>query len=89
VQYNDQSVTSALTPWLTYVLIRDPRAVETTMQITKLLPLTDEVYSMAISLEKPRYLEDRIHYATMRKYGVGTIVSNDRDFDGLDVARIF
>lgn len=89
VRYGDRLATSALTPWLIYVLVRDARAVEAAMRLARLLPLTDEIYATAVSLERPRDFEDRVHYATMKRHRIGTIISNDRDFDGLDVTRIF
>jgi len=56
----------------------------------ELAPLTAGILSRAEKLEKPRDFEDRVHVATMMELGVTTIISNDRDFDGLaGITRIF
>ncbi len=53
-----------------------------------ILPLTQEVLNFAMGFEKLRF-EDAIHYATMKLNGIDTILSNDSDFDKVDVKRIF
>jgi len=88
-QYIGELATSALTPWLVFVLTKNPKAAEAVLQLVDILPLTADIYLLALQLEKPRDFEDRLHYATMKKHGIKRIISNDRDFDGLDVERIF
>ncbi|MEL9991881.1 MAG: type II toxin-antitoxin system VapC family toxin [Thermoproteus sp.] len=87
-RYSDRLVTSSLSAWLLYVLLRDERVVAALEDIATLLELNGEVLRRALSLERPRDFEDRIHLATMQIYGVDTILSNDGDFDGVGVTRI-
>ena len=55
-----------------------------------LLPLTASVLSIAEKLEKPRDYEDKIHLATMVELGIDTIISNDKDFEGITgIRRVF
>ncbi len=49
----------------------------------ELVPLTASVLSIAEKLEKPRDYEDKIHLATMVELGMDTIISNDKDFEGI------
>jgi len=83
--------TSALTVWLLHVLTGlegiDGILEELGIEI---LPLTAQVLRRARGLARPRDYEDRIHLATMLENGISTILSNDRDFDGIPgVTRIF
>ncbi|MEZ0320123.1 MAG: type II toxin-antitoxin system VapC family toxin [Pyrobaculum sp.] len=87
-RYSGRLVTSSLSAWLLYVLLRDEGVVAALEDIATLLELNGEVLRRALSLKKPRDFEDRIHLATMQIYGVDTILSNDEDFDGVGVTRI-
>jgi predicted nucleic acid-binding protein len=80
--------TSALSAWLLYVLTRREEAVDALRNIAVLLPLDAEILAEALHLERPREFEDRIHLATMKSYGIDTILSNDSDFDDVGVVRI-
>ena len=56
----------------------------------ELVPLTASVLSIAEKLEKPRDYEDKIHLATMVELGIDTIISNDKDFEGITgIRRVF
>jgi predicted nucleic acid-binding protein len=46
------------------------------------------VLKFAIEFEKLSF-EDAIHYATMKLNGINKILSDDRDFDKVDVERVF
>jgi len=90
-KYSGMLSTSVLTAWLLYVLtgLEDIDQILSELEI-ELLPLTASILSNARSLEKPRDFEDRIHLETMLKHNIYTIISNDRDFDGLrNITRIF
>lgn len=87
-KYYGRLCTSALSAWLLYVLIRDVEVVKALEKIATLLDLDGDVLRLAASLDRPADFEDRIHLATMRIYGVDTILSNDSDFDGVGVVRI-
>jgi predicted nucleic acid-binding protein len=84
-------VTSSLSAWLLYVLTGLENAASILEEVgVELAPLTAGILSRAEKLEKPRDFEDRVHVATMMELGVTTIISNDRDFDGLaGITRIF
>jgi predicted nucleic acid-binding protein len=84
-------VTSSLSAWILYVLTRLENITSILDEVgVALVPLTASIMSGAEKLEKPRDFEDRIHVATMLELGIDTIVSNDRDFDGLvGIKRIF
>jgi predicted nucleic acid-binding protein len=84
-------VTSSLSAWILYVLTRLENITSILDEVgVALVPLTASIMSGAEKLEKPRDFEDRIHVATMLELGIDTIVSNDKDFDGLlGIKRIF
>jgi hypothetical protein len=84
-------VTSSLSAWLLYVLTGLENITSILDEVgVALVPLTASIMSGAEKLEKPRDFEDSIHVATMLELGIDTIVSNDRDFDGLvGIKRIF
>jgi predicted nucleic acid-binding protein len=84
-------VTSSLSAWILYVLTRLENITSILDEVgVTLVPLTASIMSGAEKLEKPRDFEDRIHVATMLELGIDTIVSNDKDFDGLvGIKRIF
>jgi len=88
--YSPDLVTSALTLWLLHVLTKLENLDEILSELgIELLPLTDRIFRRARLLKRPRDYEDRLHLATMEELGIKKIVSNDRDFDGLSVERIF
>jgi predicted nucleic acid-binding protein len=80
-----------LSAWILYVLTRLENITSILDEVgVALVPLTASIMSGAEKLEKPRDFEDRIHVATMLELGIDTIVSNDKDFDGLvGIKRIF
>jgi predicted nucleic acid-binding protein len=80
-----------LSAWILYVLTRLENITSILDEVgVALVPLTASIMSRAEKLEKPRDFEDRIHVATMLELGIDTIVSNDRDFDGVvGIKRIF
>jgi len=81
--------TSALTVWILYVLTKLRNISEILEDIgVMILPLTQDVLKFAIEFEKLSF-EDAIHYATMKLNGINKILSDDRDFDKVDVERIF
>ena len=84
-------VTSSLSAWILYVLTRLENITSILDEVgVALVPLTASIMSGAEKLEKPRDFEDRIHVATMLELGIDTIVSNDKDFDGVvGIKRIF
>lgn len=84
-------VTSSLSAWILYVLTRLENITSILDEVgVALVPITASIMSGAEKLEKPRDFEDRIHVATMLELGIDTIVSNDKDFDGLlGIKRIF
>jgi len=84
-------VTSSLSAWLLYVLTGLENVASILEEVgVELAPLTAGILGRAEKLEKPRDFEDRVHAATMMELGVTTIISNDRDFDGLaGITRIF
>jgi predicted nucleic acid-binding protein len=58
--------------------------------LTPLIPVTDEAFGLAISLQGGRLgPNDRLHVGTCLTHGIDTIVSADRAFDGVrDVRRV-
>lgn len=55
---------------------------------TPLLAVTDEVIGLALELDARRIgANDRVHVATCRVHGLGTIVSADRGFDAVQGLR--
>ena len=88
--YSPRLVTSALTIWLLHVLTGLENLDEILEELgVEVVPLTSGIFRRARSLERPRDYEDRLHLATMMELGIGKILSNDRDFDGVGVERIF
>ena len=90
-RWSGNLVTSSLSAWILYVLTRLENIVSILDELgVELVPLTASVLSIAEKLEKPRDYEDRIHLATMLELGIDTIISNDRDFDGIaGIKRVF
>lgn len=90
-EYSGLLATSSLTAWLLYVLTRVERVSSILEEVgVELLPLDARVLKAAERLEKPRGLEDRIHLATAKIHGITTILSNDKDFDGVaGIRRVF
>jgi len=92
-RYSGNMITSALTVWQLYILFRrDKRKLSLTQILSdigvKVVPLTEDILKSAENCKKLDF-DDAIHYATMKAHGVETILSNDRDFDRVDVKRIF
>ena len=87
-KYFGRLVTSSLSAWLLYVLIRDEKVIPALEEVATLLELNSEVLRRALSLKRPKDFEDRIHLATMQIYGIDTILSNDDDFENVGVTRI-
>lgn len=88
--YSPMLVTSSLTIWLLHVLTKLENLDEILADLgIEVVPLTSRIFRIARELKEPRDYEDRLHLATMREHGIRRILSNDRDFDGLDVERIF
>lgn len=89
-------ITSSLTVWQLYILLRRLNRKKTfdLMEILpelgiRVVPLTPEILMEAERIEKLDF-DDAIHYATMRKHGIKTILSNDRDFDKIGgIERVF
>ena len=89
-------ITSSLTVWQLYVLLRrlNRKGKFNLMEILpelgiRVVPLTSEILAEAEKVEKLDF-EDAIHYATMRKHGVKKILSNDGDFDKIEeIERVF
>ncbi len=78
-----------MTVWILYVLTRLRNLPEVLGEIgITMLPLTSDVLSFAMNVEKLDF-EDAIHYATMKLNGINRIISNDSDFDKVDVEKIF
>ncbi|MEM2274792.1 MAG: type II toxin-antitoxin system VapC family toxin [Thermofilum sp.] len=90
-EYSGQLVTSSLTAWLLYVLTRVENIASILEEVgVELAPLDEAVLKEASRLKKPSDFEDRIHLATALRLGAETILSNDRDFDGIPgIRRIF
>jgi predicted nucleic acid-binding protein len=91
--YYGRMITSALTVWQLYVLLRRSGAKLRVSGIledlgVKVVALTPEVIKMAEECKKLDF-DDAVHYATMKAHGVEIILSNDRDFDRVDVKRLF
>jgi len=92
-RYSGDMITSALTVWQLYLLFRRQK---TKLNITDILsdlgievaPLTVEIIRNAERCKKLDF-DDAIHYATMKAHGIRTILSNDKDFDKVDVKRLF
>ncbi|ADB54145.1 type II toxin-antitoxin system VapC family toxin [Conexibacter woesei] len=50
--------------------------------LTPLVPVTDEAFALALTVEAPRLgASDRIHVGTCLAHGIGTIVTADKGFD--------
>ncbi len=85
----DNLCTSALTVWILHVLTKLRNLPEILEEIgITILPLTSDVLSLAMNVKKIDF-EDAIHYATMKLNGINKIISNDSDFDKVDVERLF
>lgn len=92
-EYYGRMITSALTVWQLYILLRRSGARLKISQVledlgVKVVALTPEVIKMAEECEKLDF-DDAIHYATMKAHGIKVILSNDSDFDRVDVKRVF
>jgi len=92
-KYSGMMITSALTVWQLYILFRrQKRKLSLTDILSELgieiVPLTIEILRSAEQCNKLDF-DDALHYSTMRAYGVTTILSNDRDFDKVEVKRVF
>ncbi|AFL95454.1 hypothetical protein containing PIN domain 7 [Thermococcus cleftensis] len=89
-------ITSSLTVWQLYILLRrlNRKGTFNLMEILpelgiRVVPLTPEILMEAERIEKLDF-DDAIHYATMRKHGVKKILSNDGDFDKIEeIERVF
>jgi len=90
-EYGGLLVTSSLSAWLLYILTKQEDVPSLLEEIgVELVPLDVGVLREAARLDKPRDFEDRVHLATARRLGVRTIISNDRDFDGVPgIERVF
>jgi predicted nucleic acid-binding protein len=90
-RWSGNLVTSSLSAWILYVLTRLENIASILDEVgVELVPLTASVLSIAEKLEKPRDYEDRLHLATMIELGIDTIISNDKDFDGIaGIKRMF
>lgn len=92
-EYYGRMITSALTVWQLYILLRRSGARLKISQVledlgVKVVALTSEIIKMAEECEKLDF-DDAIHYATMKAHGIKVILSNDSDFDRVDVKRVF
>jgi len=92
-KYSGDLITSALTVWQLYILFRRQKAKFSIGDILsdlgiEVVPLTAEILRNAEKCKKLDF-DDAIHYVTMKAHGITTILSNDRDFDKVDVKRIF
>lgn len=93
-QHSDK-VTSALTIWILFILNsgNEKIIVEAINAIdVNVVPLTIQELKDAVILSESLGLdvEDAIHLATMKRLGINTIASNDKDFDKISwVRRIF
>ncbi|WP_367883216.1 type II toxin-antitoxin system VapC family toxin [Thermococcus peptonophilus] len=92
-EHYGRMITSALTVWQLYILLRRAGARFKISQVledlgVKVVALTPEIIKMAEECEKLDF-DDSIHYATMKAHRVEIILSNDRDFDKVDVKRLF
>ena len=90
-RWSGDLVTSSLGAWILYVFTRLENIASILDEVgVELVSLTASVLSIAEKLEKPGDYEDRIHLATMLELGIDTIISNDRDFDGIaGIKRVF
>jgi predicted nucleic acid-binding protein len=84
-------VTSSLSAWILYVLTKLEKVASILDEVgVELVPLTASILSRAEKLGEPRDFEDRLHVATMLELGIDTIISNDKDFDGITgIRRVF
>ncbi|WP_258084788.1 type II toxin-antitoxin system VapC family toxin [Thermococcus thermotolerans] len=92
-RYSGRLITSALTVWQLHILFRRQKAKVDIADILpnlgiEVVPLTFDILREAERCEKLDF-DDAIHYTTMKVHGVRTILSSDRDFDRMDVKRIF
>lgn len=95
-EYYGSMITSSLTVWQLYILLRrlNSNGRFDLMEILpelgiRVVPLTPEILMEAERVEKLDF-DDAIHYTTMKKYGVKRILSNDRDFDKIEeIERVF
>ncbi|WP_048150797.1 type II toxin-antitoxin system VapC family toxin [Palaeococcus ferrophilus] len=92
-EHYGRMITSTLTVWQLYILLKRSGARLRISQVLedlgiKVVPLTPEILKMAEECEKLDF-DDAIHYATMKTHGIRVILSNDRDFDRVDVKRAF
>ncbi|NJF25698.1 type II toxin-antitoxin system VapC family toxin [Thermococcus sp. Bubb.Bath] len=92
--YYGRMITSALTVWQLYILLRRSGAKLRISQVledlgVKVVALTPEIIKIAEECKKLDF-DDSIHYATMKAHGINVILSNDKDFDRVeDVKRLF
>ena len=92
-RYSGDMITSALTVWQLYILFRRQKTKFSIIGILsdlgiEIVPLTFDILREAERCKKLDF-DDAIHYATMKAHGIRTILSNDKDFDKVDVKRIF
>ena len=93
-EYYGMMITSSLTVWQLHVLLRRKgnKRPELTSILSelgiKIVPLTAEILSEAEKCQRLDF-DDAIHYATMKAHKISVILSNDRDFDKVDVKRVF
>lgn len=63
-------------------------AAEAHRMFTPLLPVTDEAFARALTVEAPQLgAADRLHVGTCLVHGIETIVTADRGFDGVRGVR--
>jgi hypothetical protein len=83
-KWSSDLVTSSLGAWILYVFTRLENIASILDEVgVELVPLTISVLSIAEKLEKPGDYEDKIHLATMVELDMDTIISNDKDFEGI------
>ncbi|ASJ07969.1 twitching motility protein PilT [Thermococcus siculi] len=92
-EYYGRMITSALTAWQLYVLLRRTGAKLRISQVledlgVKVVALTPEILKIAEECKKLDF-DDAIHYATMKAHGIKVILSNDGDFDRVNIKRVF
>ncbi|MBP1911421.1 type II toxin-antitoxin system VapC family toxin [Thermococcus stetteri] len=92
-EYYGRMITSVLTVWQLYILLRRSGAKLRISRVLedlgiKVVALTPEIIKRAEECEKLDF-DDAIHYATMKAHGIKVILSNDRDFDRVEVKRLF
>ncbi len=91
IEAGEESITSALTPWLTHVVLqaltegysaKEMMRRFRQLEFLRVTPLTLQTYLAAVTNAQEQKLdfEDAIHYSAAREHGATEIYSNDQDF---------